>query len=506
MNVLFVYPKYPDTFWSFKHALSFISKRAVHPPLGLLTVAAMLPEEWEKRLVDMNVTDLQNQDLQESDYVFISAMTVQKISAKEVISRCKKKGVKIIAGGPLFTAAREDFPEVDHLVLDEAEMTLPPFLKDLGHGQAGHIYTSKSYPNLENTPLPLWNLIEMKRYVSMNIQYSRGCPFSCEFCDITTLFGHTVRTKSASQIVRELETLYSHGWRGSVFFVDDNFIGNKKKLKSEVLPAMLDWMKKRKFPFNFGTEVSIDLADDEDLIRLMTGTGFDNVFIGIETPDDQALKECHKSQNRNRDLIGSVERIQSLGLEVRGGFIVGFDNDSQEIFEKQIEFIQKSKIITAMVGMLNAPRGSRLYERLLKEGRLLKELTGDNTDFSTNILPKMGYEKLVEGYRKIVHQVYAPKFYYQRVKEYLRDYRPPRKKKIHFHFGYLRWHFLYLVTPFKTFISLGIRDKARGYYWKLLFWSLFRRPQLLPLAITYSIYGFHFRKIFKLNFEIDPIK
>ena len=330
-----------------------------------------------------------------------------------------------MAGGPLFTAAWEDFPEVDHLVLNEAETTLPPFLKDLGQGRAEHLYTSPSFPNLENTPIPLWKLVEMKRYVSMNIQYSRGCPFSCEFCDITTLFGHRARTKSVNQVLDELETLYALGWRGNLFFVDDNFIGNKRKLKEEVLPAMIEWMNKRNYPFNFDTEVSIDLADDDELLRLMTRTGFDNVFVGIETPDDQALKECHKSQNRNRDLIASVEKIQGFGLNVRGGFIVGFDNDPPEIFERQIEFIQKSKIITAMVGLLNAPRGSRLYERLQKEGRLLKEVTGDNTDFSTNIIPKMGYDKLVEGYRKIVNGVYSPRLYYERVKGYLRDYQPP---------------------------------------------------------------------------------
>ena len=505
MKVLLIYPEFPDTFWSLKHALKFIRKKAALPPLGLLTIAAMLPGEWPKKLVDMNVTKLTEIELAWADCAFISAMAVQRESARQIIARCKEVGLKIVAGGPLFTAAYEDFPEVDHLVLDEAETTLSPFLKDLGEGQAEHLYTSKSFPNLEETPIPLWKLVKMKRYVSMNIQYSRGCPFSCEFCDITTLFGHRARTKSVSQVLDELESLYSLGWRGGVFFVDDNFIGNKKKLKEEVLPAMDDWMKKRKYPFNFATEVSIDLADDDELIRLMTRTGFDNVFVGIETPDDQTLKECHKSQNRNRDLINSVERIQSFGLNVRGGFIVGFDNDSPEIFERQIEFIQKSKIITAMVGMLNAPRGSRLYERLQKEGRLLKEVTGDNTDFSTNIIPKMGYEKLAEGYRKIVGRVYSPKLYFERVKGYLREYRPPEKKKIHFHFGYLRWHFLYLVAPFKTLVLLGIKDKARIYYWKLLFWSLFRRPQLLPLAITYSIYGFHFRKISGLNFGIDPI-
>jgi radical SAM superfamily enzyme YgiQ (UPF0313 family) len=265
---------------------------------------------------------------------------------------------------------------------------------------------------------------------------------------------------------------------------------------------MIDWMKKRKYPFNFATEASIDLADDEELIELMMRTGFDSVFVGIETPDDRALKECNKFQNANRDLISSVQRIQKFGLNVRGGFIVGFDSDSPEIFERQIEFIQKSKIITAMVGMLNAPRGSRLYERLLKEGRLLKGVSGDNTDFTTNIIPKMGYEKLAEGYRKIVSGIYSPRLYYERVRDFLREYRPPEKRKWHFHFRYLRWHFPYLAAPFKTMVLLGMKDRTRLYYWKLLFWSLFNRPQLLPLALTYSIYGFHFRKVFKNHLEL----
>ena len=424
MKILLVYPLYPDTFWSFKHALRFIAKKALHPPLGLLTVAAMLPTEWEKRLIDMNTAKVKDSDLQWADYVFIGGMAVQRQSAKDLIARCRTLSVKTVAGGPLFTAAPDDFPEVDHLVLNEAETTLGPFLEDLARGEARHLYSSKAFPNLERTPTPLWNLIKMKKYFSMNLQYSRGCPFSCEFCDITTLYGNSTRAKGTDQIVNELEALYHAGWRGGVFFVDDNFIGNKRKLKEHVLPAMIDWMKKRRYPFDLATEASINLADDEQLMRQMIRAGFESVFIGIETPDDRALKECNKSQNTNRDLVASVKRIQQIGLRVRGGFIVGFDSDTPDIFERQIRFVQDSRIVTAMVGMLNAPGGSRLYERLRKEGRLGKGITGDNTDFTTNIVPVMGYGKLTEGYRRIVNSIYSPGMYYERIKAFCKEYKP----------------------------------------------------------------------------------
>ncbi len=499
MNALLVYPKYPDTFWSFRHALKFISKKAVHPPLGLLTIAAMLPSEWKKRLVDMNTAHLKDRYLHWADYVFIGAMAVQKESVREVIGRCKKAGVKIVGGGPLFTAEPENYHDVDHLVINEAEMTLLPFLKDLECGNAAHLYTSKIFPDLTKTPIPLWGLVKMNRYFSMNVQYSRGCPFSCEFCDITTLYGHRTRSKTTEQVINELESLYKAGWRGSVFFVDDNFIGNKKKLKESVLPAMIDWMKRKRYPFDLATEASINLVDDEDLIRQMIRAGFEGVFVGIETPDDTSLRECNKFQNTNRDLLASVKRIQELGLCVRGGFIVGFDNDSPEIFERQIKFIQESRIVTAMVGMLNAPSGSRLYERLRKEGRLVSDISGDNTDFSTNIVPKMGYERLVEGYKEILNGIYSPKTYYERVKAFIREYRPLEKRKRCFHFRRIRYNLHYLDAPFKTLVILGIKDRARFYYWKLVVWSLFRRPLLLPMAIMYMVYGFHFRKVFANN-------
>jgi len=497
MKALLVYPSYPDTFWSFKHALKFISKKAVHPPLGLLTLASMLPDEWEKRLRDMNVEALEDKDLEWADYVFISAMAVQKESIEEIVYRCKKRGVKIVAGGPLFTAAHEDFKGIDHFVLNEAEITLPFFLADLEKGVAEHIYASDEFPDIRQTPIPRWDLAPMKKYVSMNIQYSRGCPFNCEFCDITVLYGRKVRTKGKDQILGELESLYSTGWRGSVFFVDDNFIGNRGKLKRDILPAIIEWMKKRKNPFTFSTEASINLSDDEELMQMLVQAGFDAVFVGIETPDEESLAECSKFQNRNRDLVGCVQKIQKFGLRVRGGFIVGFDNDSPSIFERQIDFIQKSGIITAMVGILNAPRGTSLYKRIVREGRLLEDISGDNTDFTTNIVPKMGFEKLNNGYRRVISGIYSPKPYYDRVKNFLKEYRPLKKRSFHFHPGHIRFHFGYSGAFFKSIWSLGIRDGERAHYWKLLFWSLFRRPRAFPMAITYAIYGFHFRKVFQ---------
>ncbi|MDP2277206.1 MAG: B12-binding domain-containing radical SAM protein [Nitrospirota bacterium] len=491
MKILLVYPKYPDTFWGFKYALKFISKKASLPPLGLLTIASMLPAEWEKRLVDINVNPLKDKDLLWADYVFISAMSIQKESVKTVISRCKAIGVKIVAGGPLFTATHEEFEgDVDHFVLDEAEITLSPFLDDLKNGRLKHLYTSEQRADMRDTPLPLWELADLKKYASMNIQYSRGCPFDCEFCNITVLHGRVPRTKEKEQVVAEMESLYLRGWKGGLFFVDDNFIGNKIKLKKEVLPAIIEWMEKRNHPFSLSTEVSINLSDDEELIRMMVEAGFDTVFIGIETPNEESLAECSKIQNRNRDLIACVKKIQRSGLEVQAGFIVGFDKDPASIFEQLIVFIQESGIATAMVGLLNAPHGTKLYHRLKKEGRLLSAASGDNTDFSINFKPKMNHETLISGYRKVVHTIYSPKHYYARVKKFLKEYKPMQAKTFHFRFSHLE-------AGFKSIFRLGIIGRERIYYWKLFFWSLFRRPRLFPLAITLTIYGFHFRKIFK---------
>lgn len=490
MKTLLVYPEYPETFWNFKYALKFISKKASYPPLGLITVASMLPKEWEKRLVDMNVRPLRDEDILWADYVFISAMSIQERSVRDVIARCKRLNRKVVAGGPLFTARFEEFEGVDHFVLNEAEITLPLFLQDLEEGKAKSLYKTDQFADVTKTPIPSYHLLEMDKYAAMNIQFSRGCPFECEFCDITVLFGRHPRAKSAEQIIDELETLYSLGWRGGVFFVDDNFIGNKKKLKESVLPAIIEWMEKRKFPFTFSTEVSINLADDDELIDLMVKAGFNALFVGIESPVEESLKECKKEHNRRRDLIESVKKLQRNGFEVMGGFIIGFDSDPPDIFDKIIDFVQRSNIIAAMVGLLNAPVNTKLYNRLLKEGRIVKHISGDNTDFSTNIVPKMDLKTLVKGYYRVVKTLYTPKYYYERVKNFLKTYVPLQKKFFH-----LRPE--YIMAFLKSIINLGIFGKERFYYWKLFFWSLFRKPKLFPLYITYAICGYHFRKVFE---------
>lgn len=492
MNILLVYPETPDTFWSFRHSLKFLSKKSILPPLGLLTVASMLPEAWNQKLVDMSVEALADEDIAQADYVFISAMAIQLKSARKVVERCKALHSRTVAGGPLITSAPELFDDVDHLVLNEAEITLPRFLEDLKSGRAQHIYRSSDRARISRTPVPSWHLIDMRKYALMPIQYSRGCPFACDFCDVTVLFGNKMRTKPSDLLISELQSLYEHGWKGAVFIVDDNFIGNKRQVKAEVLPRIIEWSQARDHPFTFLTQASINLADDEKLMDLMTRAGFDTVFIGIETPEDVNLSECGKSQNRNRDLIDSVKKIQRSGMQVQGGFILGFDNEQPSIFDQIIGFIQESGIVTAMVGLLNAPRGTRLYERLAAEDRLLNDSTGDNTDASINFVPKMGLEDLVCGYRRVVDTLYCSEHYHRRIITFLKNYQPLRNHR-------RRLSLTDLKTMCRTSWHLGVVGQDRYWYWRLVLWTLFKKPQQLETAITLAVHGFHFRKISSQN-------
>lgn len=491
MRILLLYPKFPKTFWSFKYSLPFIGKKAGFPPLGLLTVAALLPKEWEKRLIDLNIQKLNDKDLQWADFIFISAMVIQKESVKAVINRAKIFGKKIVAGGPLFTTGYEEFlNEIDYFVLGEAEVTLPIFLEDFENGNLKKIYKQNQWSDIKKTPIPLWELIDMKKYASMGIQVSRGCPFNCEFCDIILLNGRLPRVKEKEQILDELNALYQRGWRGNVFFVDDNFIGNKIKIKKEILPAIIKWMEEKQYPFTFNTQISINLTDDEELMKLMVKAGFTTVFIGIESPNEESLRECGKFQNVNRNLLNSVRIIQNHGLQVQAGFIIGFDKDTPSVFDRMILFIQMSGIVTAMVGLLQAAPKTRLWERLRREKRLISQPTGNNTDCTINFLPKMNLQHLIFGYKRVLNHIYSPKNYYQRLLTFLKEYKyKPKTKRLY------RVDFNQILALLKSVWILGIREKERIYYWKIFFWSLFRKPKLFPVAIDLAIKGFHFRKL-----------
>jgi len=493
MNVLMLYPKYPATFWSFKYVLRYISKKAAFPPLGLLTVAAMLPEEWNVRLVDLNVQRMRRKDILWADYVMVSAMLIQKDSVDEILRECARFGKKIIAGGPLFTANPENYAQrVDHLILNEAECTLPVFLEDLARGVPQKIYRSSEFPSLHKTPLPRWNLINIKKYALLMVQYSRGCPFNCEFCDVTSLFGYNPRTKTENQFLQELQAIYETGWRGSLFVVDDNFIGNKKAIK-KLLPRVIEWMKARDYPFEMLTEASINIADDDELIHLMTEAGFTDVFIGLETPNEESLKECSKSQNCQRDMASAIRKLQAAGLQVFGGYIVGFDNDDESIFDRQIKFIQETGVVTAMVGLLQALPNTKLWQRLKKENRLVENSTGNNTDGSLNFIPRMDKTRLVQGYHKLMKTIYSPRYYYQRVSEFLKTYRPKelaRKNK----YSLSRIKALVKSVFYIGIIGNGI---SQWYYWKLILKTLIFYRKSFVEAITLIVYGHHFRKMSK---------
>jgi radical SAM superfamily enzyme YgiQ (UPF0313 family) len=486
MNILLVSPATPDTFWSFKHVLRLLSRRAAYPPLGLLTVAATLPREWQFKLVDLNVSSLSDADLDWADYVLLSAMLVHADSVRQIVDRCQAAGKPIVAGGPLFTAAPERFPAVRHVVRGEAEEIMPELIADLTAGRLRPVYQAAQRPDLAQTPIPRWDLIRFKHYATMSVQLSRGCPFDCEFCDIVATYGRVPRVKSPAQMIGELEALLAAGWKGSIFIVDDNFIGNKVKVKV-LLRELIAWRSRRGVKVPFITEASLNLVDDPELLELMVQAGFKKVFIGLETPSEDSLLECAKVQNTRRDLVAAVQKIHQAGLQVLGGFIVGFDSDTHGIFERQRRFIQDAGVVTAMVGLLNALPATRLFERLKKEGRLLRESTGNNLDAIVNFVPKLNREVLLDGYRQLVKQLYTPQVYYRRALTFLRTYRPrgprlPRPMDD-------------ILAFLRSLWLLGVRTRGRREYWKYLVKSLLLHPRAFGEAVDLAITGYHFRKV-----------
>jgi radical SAM superfamily enzyme YgiQ (UPF0313 family) len=486
LRILLLYPEVPQTFWSLTHALKFFGRRTWSPPLGLLTVAAMLPKHFERRLRDLNVESLDSADIAWADYVFISAMDVQRESSRRLIDLCHRAGKKVVAGGPLFTSDPDRFEDVDHLVLNEAELTLPPFLADLETGQARRRYGSPDFADVTASPLPAYELLNTCGYGAMSLQFSRGCPYQCEFCDVTALFGRRPRAKPAAQIVAELENIYRAGWREKIYFVDDNIMGNRPLLKNEVLPAIIEW-RKGKRGISFHTQITMNLADDQPLMDLMYEAGFDWVFIGIETPDEKSLAECNKKQNMNRNLPDQIRKLQRNGLQVQGGFIVGFDSDTPDIFQRQFDLIQNSGIVMAMVGLLQAPTGTELYKRMQREGRLLGDYCANNVIDDTNIVTRMDRDFLRGKYRELVASLYSSKNYYNRVRNLLREYREPKEKPPLSKDG--------LLGVLRGFFWLGLVRSGRLDFWRVFLWVCFRKPESVQNFLGLAILGYHFRRI-----------
>ena len=489
MNILLVYPQTPDTFWSFKHVLRFVSKQAAFPPVGLITVAAMMPSEWDFKLVDTNVERLSDDDLLWADYVLISAMIVHKASVHELVERCRKYSRKVVAGGPLFTTGHADFPKIEHFVLGEAEEVMPQLVEDMRAGTLRPVYQGLGRPDITRVPVPRWDLVKLSRYATMAVQFSRGCPFDCEFCDIIVMNGRVPRTKAPAQLINELEALRARGWKDMVFVVDDNFIGNKKQTKA-LLREIIAWRKRTRTEIGFLTEASVNLVDDDELCTLMVEAGFKKVFVGIETPSLESLEECHKLQNCSRDLMATVKALQHAGMEVMGGFIIGFDHDQHDIFKRQFDFIQRSGIVTAMVGLLTALPQTRLYQRLMREGRIEGETTGNNTQAVLNFKPRLNREFLVNGYRELMKKLYEPRTYYRRIRIFLENHQPRGTK--------LRLSRTDFQAFLKSFWLLGVCQHGRTAYWTFFWSTLLRRPRQFRQAMELAIVGYHFRRVASL--------
>ncbi len=417
-----VQPKTPQTFWSHDVSLKAAGFKAVMPPLGLMTVAAMLPGYFNVNLVDMNVRDLTICDIEQSDMVFLTGMWIHRESFLKVLNMSHQRGKTVVAGGPFVQSAYGrpgDYLEadkIDHLILYEAENNLPDFLWDYLRGQTKKVYDNKDKPSLTLTPSPRFDLIQPSDYACMALQFSRGCPFNCEFCDIVQMFGRVPRTKCSAQFMHEVEDLYRTGYRGRLFIVDDNFIANRKAVK-EMLWLLADWQEEHGYPYLLFTEASIDLAKDDELLALMARAGFTSVFVGIESPDSATLRAANKNQNAACDMNDAVEKIQRAGIEVMGGFILGFDTDTENAFDSQLKFIRHNGIAQSMVGLLAAMPNTDLYRRLELEGRIIRQdvpHSGDNVDTVLNFVPVMPAEKLVEGYKRVIAETYTPENYFDR--------------------------------------------------------------------------------------------
>lgn len=486
-----------------KFALDFVGKKSSMPPLGLLTVAGMFPRKYQLKVVDMNVEPLLDAHLEWADLVLTSTMIVQKDSLQEVIERCNRHDVPLVAGGPHPTSFHEEMEGVDHFVLGEVENILSDFLRDFENGTAREIYRAAEKPDIGQTPLPRYDLIDLESYGSMALQFSRGCPFDCEFCDITKLFGRIARTKTHGQMLAEFDLLYQLGWRGALFLVDDNFIGNKKAVL-ELLPHVAEWQQEKDYPFSLFTEASVNLARMGGLMEAMVDAGFSMTFLGIESPNPEALLKTKKKQNTSHGqvdyLFQAVRKIQNTGMEVMGGFILGLDGDGEDVFDAQIRFIQEAGIPMAMVGLLSALKGTDLYNRLQKEGRLLDESGGDNVSVNLNFVPEMDPHVLVEGYKRVLRSLYDPglKNYFDRCLTLLSQLKPTPHS--------VRRIKAYELLALLKSVRRQALSKQGPAYVGFLAKVLKNYPRMFPEAIRLAIMGYHFEKVTSQQIAIYEFK
>ena len=502
MRTLFVYPEFPKTFWSYEKILELVNRKVLLPPLGLVTVAALLPQQWQMKLVDRNVREVTEEEWNWAELVVISGMIVQKSDMAVQIGKAKERGLPVAVGGP-FASSTPDAPELnlaDFKVLDEGEITLPMFIEAIERGDTnGRFSSNGEKPDVTSTPVPRFDLLELDAYDSMSVQFSRGCPFQCEFCDIIVLYGRKPRTKNPEQLIAELQALYDLGWRRSIFLVDDNFIGNKRNAKL-LLPAMREWLSERGYPFSFATEASVDLAADEELLQLMAECRFESVFLGIETPDEASLSVAGKHQNTRSSLVEAVDRITSYGIRVMAGFIIGFDGEQAGAGDRIVRFVSLTGIPAAMMGMLQALPNTGLWHRLEKEGRLIQEKAdakGVNQTNLLNFVPTRPIREIANEYVQAFCQLYEPNAYIDRVTHYYLKMGKPR------------WHAFYNAEksdqsslPSLTDIRAlsivvwrqGFKRNTRFRFWKSLAIIAMRNPKLLEQFLVVLAHNEHFQE------------
>lgn len=485
MRVLLLYPLFPKSFWSFEKTLALVDCKALMPPLGLITVAAILPQEWEFRLVDHNIQEVTESDWDWAELVIISGMIVQKNDMLTQISEAKSRNKLVAVGGPYATTSPQEVETADFLILDEGEITLPMFIEAIEKGDRSGVFRSAEKPAVTETPIPRYDLLDLTAYDNMSVQFSRGCPFQCEFCDIIVLYGRKPRTKNPEQLLAELERIYELGWRGAVFMVDDNFIGNKRNVKL-LLKELKIWMAEKGYPFGLTTEASVDLAQDDELMKLMVECNFKKVFLGIETPDQDSLALTSKFQNTRDPLTESINKITTAGMQVMAGFIIGFDGEKAQAGDRIVQFVEQTNIPLAMFSMLQALPSTALWDRLEKEGRLLNGSANINQTTLMNFVPTRNIEDIATEYVNAFWQLYDPANYLERVFRYYMMLGSVKNAKS-------------LRPSWKTIRALGlilwkqgVIPQTRFLFWKNLIQVLIKKPRQLEIYLTLCAYLEHF--------------